>query len=99
MSTQVTKVRNLRIASPCPISWDEMSGNNRVRFCNYCHLNVYNISEMSAREAQNLIAATEGRLCARLFRRSDGVADEPSLIDSPIGTTIISGEIIRRIPH
>ena len=65
-------IDRLRIATPCPISWEQMTGNSRVRFCGNGQLNVYNISELSRSEAEALIASTEGRLCARLFRRADG---------------------------
>lgn len=62
----------VRIASPCPASWEAMEGDGRVRFCRLCHLNVYNLSEMTRGEAEALVARTEGRLCARLYRRADG---------------------------
>src|ERR1700739_78711 len=47
-------VNDLRIASPCTAEWDAMTGDNRVRHCALCHLNVYNISEMTTREIRNL---------------------------------------------
>jgi hypothetical protein len=28
----------LRIATPCPIGWDEMTGDSQVRFCGHCQL-------------------------------------------------------------
>ena len=62
----------MRIASPCPMNWDGMKGDNRARFCDLCSLHVYNISEMTRREVETLIAETEGRICARLFKRADG---------------------------
>jgi hypothetical protein len=62
----------LQIASPCRQDWENMSGDERVRFCQQCQLSVYNISEMSKREAEKLIAEREGRLCIRMFRRHDG---------------------------
>jgi hypothetical protein len=65
-------LRTLKVASPCPASWDEMTGNDRVRFCGQCQLNVYNISGMRRVEAERLIASTEGRLCVRYYRRRDG---------------------------
>jgi len=65
-------LQNLRVASPCPAQWEQMAGDDRVRHCAECKLNVYNISEMTRREAEKLIASREGRLCARLFRRADG---------------------------
>ena len=62
----------MRIASPCPASWERMEGDERVRFCRQCDLHVYNISELTRVEAESLVARTEGRLCARLYRRADG---------------------------
>ena len=62
----------LRIASPCPADWEQMTGDERVRFCDLCHLNVYDISQLTRNEAASLIANTEGRICARLYRRTDG---------------------------
>jgi hypothetical protein len=61
-----------RIASPCSVGWENMSGDERVRFCNQCSLHVYNISEMTKEQVSSLVARTEGRLCARIYRRDDG---------------------------
>src|SRR5215467_14976203 len=63
---------NIRVASPCPASWEKMTGDDRVRFCQECKLNVYNLSEMTRLEAEKLIANREGRLCVRFYRRADG---------------------------
>jgi hypothetical protein len=63
---------DLYIASPCPATWEEMQGNDRVRFCQQCRLNVYNLSGMSRAEAEALVRQRQGRLCVRFHRRSDG---------------------------
>ena len=63
---------NVRIASPCPASWSEMDGDETVRFCKECRLNVYNLSGMSAEDAEGLLRQREGRLCVRYYQRSDG---------------------------
>jgi hypothetical protein len=63
---------NVRIASPCNADWDQMHGNERARFCGQCNLNVYNLSSMTKAQAELLIEQTEGRLCVRYFRRTDG---------------------------
>ena len=66
-------LNNLRIASPCPADWEKMVGDERVRHCSECNLNVYNLSAMTERQVQELIAGSRGnRLCARLYRRTDG---------------------------
>lgn len=62
----------MRVAAPCAVSWDSMEGDERARFCGQCEKNVYNISEMSSREAVSLIREKEGRLCVRFYRRADG---------------------------
>src|SRR3954454_6488987 len=63
---------SLRIAAPCSTSWEEMAGDERVRHCSLCKLNVYNFAEMTREEVRELLLRTEGRVCARLYRRGDG---------------------------
>jgi hypothetical protein len=63
---------DIKIASPCSADWNEMYGNDRKRFCGDCKLNVYNLSDMTRDEAENLLMISEGRLCVRFFRRDDG---------------------------
>jgi hypothetical protein len=73
---------DLQVASPCPVSWDAMPGDSRVRFCPQCSRNVYNLSGMSRPEAEALVLQREGRLCVRFYRREDGkVATQ----DCPVG--------------
>ena len=72
MARFTSKLDNVRVAAPCPANWDRMYGNERVRFCDQCQLNVYNLSEMSRAEAERLIAQAEGRLCVRYYKRKDG---------------------------
>lgn len=62
----------LRIASPCRASWGEMTGDDGVRFCRICEQNVYNISALTADQAESLMRETEGNVCLRLYRRRDG---------------------------
>jgi len=67
-----SRLDNVRVAAPCPANWDSMYGNDRIRFCGECQLNVYNLSEMSRADAERLIAHAEGRLCVRYYQRKDG---------------------------
>jgi hypothetical protein len=60
------------IAAPCPASWEKMEGDDRVRHCDECRLNVYNVAELERDDAIRLIQSAEGRLCLRLHRRWDG---------------------------
>jgi hypothetical protein len=59
-----------------------MTGDDRVRFCDLCNLHVYNLAELTRTEAESLIANSEGRICARLYRRSDGTVITK---DCPVG--------------
>jgi hypothetical protein len=43
------------------MAWDDMAGNERVRFCSQCKLNVYDISAMTKSEVESFIANAEGR--------------------------------------
>lgn len=62
----------IRIASPCSADWTRMVGDERVRYCPECKLNVYNFSEMSDSDIEKIVANRDGRLCARFYQRSDG---------------------------
>ena len=63
----------VRVASPCSASWDEMLGDERVRFCMSCEKNVYNLSAMSREEAERLLEERIGKdLCVRFYQRADG---------------------------
>ena len=72
MSRFSNPLSKVRVASPCPADWESMIGDERVRFCGQCELNVYNLSAMTKAQAENLIVRTEGRLCVRFYRRRDG---------------------------
>ena len=72
MARFTNRLDNIRVAAPCSADWDSMFGNERVRLCEKCDLNVYNLSEMSRVETDRLINQAEGRLCVRFYRRRDG---------------------------
>lgn len=59
---------SIRIASPCSQDWDEMSGNETVRFCEHCAFEVKNLSAMKRREALRLVRRSEGRICVRYVK-------------------------------
>ena len=63
----------VRVASPCNASWDEMLGDERVRFCVSCEKNVYNLSAMPREDAERLLQERIGKeLCVRFYQRADG---------------------------
>jgi hypothetical protein len=81
---------HVQVAAPCPADWDQMVGNERVKFCGQCSLNVYNLSSMTKAQAEHLISSIEGRLCVRFYRRRDG-----SIItkDCPVGLRAIARRV------
>jgi hypothetical protein len=69
-----------------------MTGNEQIRFCGQCNLNVYNLSGMTKREAEALITRNEGRLCVRYYRRKDGTI----LTDNcPVGLRALKRRVSR----
>ncbi|HEY6190241.1 MAG TPA: hypothetical protein VIW80_21495 [Pyrinomonadaceae bacterium] len=72
MAKYTSPLDHVTVAAPCSADWDAMIGDDRARFCGQCKLNVYNLSGMTRREAEALIAGSEGRLCVRFYRRADG---------------------------
>ena len=72
MSSKQSPLNNIAIASPCSADWTGMIGTDRKRYCGECKLNVYNLSGMTTTEAEDLLTQSEGRLCVRYFRRTDG---------------------------
>jgi hypothetical protein len=77
-------LEDVRIAAPCTASWDDMVGDEHVRFCGQCEKNVYNLSSLPREEAEALLAAKEGKACVRLYRREDGTV---LTADCPVGVT------------
>jgi hypothetical protein len=75
-------LEDVRIAAPCRARWEEMTGDDRVRFCGQCQMNVYNLSAMPRAEAEALLADREGRMCVRFYRRADGTV---LTADCPVG--------------
>ena len=92
MREQSGGLNHLRVASPCSADWDSMAGDARVRFCGQCNLHVYNISEMSKADALALVAKTDGRLCARFYRRPDGTVLTK---DCPVGLRAVRARAAR----
>jgi hypothetical protein len=63
-----------------------MAGDDRVRYCQECGLNVYNLSAMTRPEAEAFLERREGRACTRLYRRGDGTI---LTRDCPVGLRAI----------
>ncbi|MBV9864671.1 MAG: hypothetical protein JO316_04930 [Abitibacteriaceae bacterium] len=73
---------SVRVATPCRAAWENMHGNDQVRFCQTCAKNVYNLSAMTQAEAEALIQVKEGKMCIRFYERTDGTVLTQ---DCPVG--------------
>ena len=58
-------IDSIRVGDPCTENWDEMTGNDRVRFCSHCAKDVNNFSAMTPRQAARLVRKSNGKLCIR----------------------------------
>ena len=94
MLTSASPLDRISIASPCTVDWETMSGNDRVRHCDQCELNVYDLSSMHRADAERLLRDSEGRLCVRLHRRHDGTVITQ---DCPVGLRAVRQRVVRRV--
>ena len=88
-----TQLDQIRIASPCTVPWSAMDGDERMRRCGECRLDVYNVSDMTRDEALELVRERQGRLCVRLYRRPDGTV---LTRDCPVGLRAWRWRVARR---
>jgi hypothetical protein len=80
----------VKVASPCRQSWAGMTGDDQVRHCGACRMNVYNLSAMRRDEALKLVREREGRVCVRLYRRADGTM---LTADCPVGLRAVRRQL------
>jgi len=85
-------IDNIRIASPCPANWEQMKGDDRVRHCDACNLNVYNLAAFTEAEIRELVAKCKGRLCVRIYQRKDGTVLTQNC---PVGLRAVTRRISR----
>lgn len=72
----------VQIASPCPVRWEDMRGDEKIRHCAQCDLKVHNFAAMTRDEAEAILrahlgedgCAPGGRVCGGWYRRADGTA-------------------------
>lgn len=70
--SKITFLDSIDIKSLCSESWNEMQGNEQIRFCSHCAKDVHNLSEMTRKEARKIVAQSNGEICVRYVRRPDG---------------------------
>jgi hypothetical protein len=97
----------VRVASPCTARWDQMRGDEHARHCGQCDKTVYDLSSLTAAQAEALLRSKgDDGLCVRFYRRRDGTvitSDCPVgarrarvkryLLAGVVGTVIASGAV------
>ena len=94
MNRMISSLNVIDVASPCSADWDAMTGDERVRHCRQCDMNVYNLSEMPEDKALKLVNEREGRLCIQFYRRADGTMITK---DCPVGLRAIRKSIRQKV--
>ena len=74
MEDEPFRLEELKVATPCSERWEDMTGDDRKRFCAKCRLHVYNLAGMTRDEATRFVSGAKPgeRVCIRLYRRRDG---------------------------
>lgn len=72
MSRRITRLDQIEISKPCPVDWSRMVGDEKSRHCAQCNKRVFNLTKMTRRQAEVIVEASGGRLCARITRQPDG---------------------------
>jgi hypothetical protein len=74
-------LEQMSVPVPCTVAWESMTGSEQVRHCAQCQQQVFNISAMVRKDAEEFLQASrisggdgqdQGRLCVRFYRRPDG---------------------------
>ncbi|MEO7413223.1 MAG: hypothetical protein ABIZ81_07685 [Opitutaceae bacterium] len=61
-----------KLSFACPIPWENLSGDERARFCERCGRTITNLSELNHQERAALLATAQGELCVTYYRRLSG---------------------------
>ncbi len=82
-SLPTVTLEQIRIASPCKVSWASMTGDEKTRHCGQCDKDVHDLSAMTRAEAEALVNGGQGaRMCVKMWVRQDGTVLTQ---DCPVG--------------
>lgn len=67
-------VESIVITSPCSVGWENMTGDDKIRFCGQCKKRVHNLSTLPPNEVAQVISKIKKkeRACVLMYRRPDG---------------------------
>src|SRR5438105_9182684 len=67
-----TALAVIPIAKPCPLTWESLRGDDRVRFCDVCRTHVHNLSAMTSAEAGKFVTEAKHLPCITYQQTTDG---------------------------
>jgi len=82
LANKAVDIDKIDVAVPCPVDWNTMSGDDKIRFCGQCGKQVHNLSAMKREEAEALIAEDENR-CVRFYRGEEGIVWTTAQVEAP----------------
>lgn len=66
-------LNSFEVPTPCSQNWDDMTGDDKIRLCSKCNLNVHNVSAMTDVEAAIVLKRRQTeRVCVYAYQREDG---------------------------
>lgn len=71
------KLSDVSIPQPCPMSWRELVGDHRQRYCARCERSVVNLSALTPREVEEALASNDDVCVAVRF--AEGPTELPSI--------------------
>ena len=63
------KNKFIKLQTPCSESWENMTPNEKGRFCDSCSKNVIDLTKMSISEITTIMKQSDGSICARINQR------------------------------
>lgn len=66
-----------KIDKPCSQDWNQMTGDDKRRFCEHCQLHVHNLSAMSEKERAEVLSRNGERTCIAYVDRDDTLRVHP----------------------
>jgi hypothetical protein len=63
------KNKFLKLQTPCDENWENMTPNEKGRFCDSCSKNVIDFSQMSLTEITKIMKKSDDNICARVSKK------------------------------
>jgi hypothetical protein len=70
--TNGERLNEITIVTPCPMDWDQMSGDDSKRYCSSCGKHVHDVAKLTSAQAVSLIDQLPGDVCGRITHLADG---------------------------